>query len=145
MAELSQDTLRAALRTVRDPDSSRDIVAAGMVFTMDSDAAVSAFEVDVQMVHGGWENIVARQDLEDAALTAKLNSVRPWLLVHLVFAVTTPFLWATTIVLALKRFGANPVPGPHSRLHSLLGWASTLDITLTSITGLAFYYVAFVQ
>ena len=108
-------------------------------------AAVPAFEVDVQMVHGGWENIVARQGLEDAALTAKLNSVRPWLLVHLVFAVTTPFLWATTIVLALKRFGANPVPGPHSRLHSLLGWASTLDITLTSITGLAFYYVAFVQ
>ena len=27
--------------------------------------AVTAFEVDVQMVHGGWENIVAQQQLSE--------------------------------------------------------------------------------
>ena len=54
-------------------------------------------------------------------------------------------LWIATIVLALKRFGKNPQPGPHSRVHSLLGWASTIDITLTSVTGLLFYYMAFVR
>lgn len=108
-------------------------------------AAVTAFEVDVQLVHGGWEKIVAKQNLDEAALAAKIASVRPWLLVHLVFAVTTPLLWVATIVLALKRFGSNPMPGAHSKLHSLLGWASTIDITLTSITGLLFYYVAFMK
>jgi len=108
-------------------------------------AAVTAFEVDVQLVHGGWEKIVAKQNLEPAALAAKIASVRPWLLVHLIFAITTPFLWVATTVLALKRFGSNPVPGAHSKLHSTLGWASTVDITLTSVTGLLFYYVAFMK
>lgn len=106
--------------------------------------AVSAFEIDVQMVHGGWENIVAQQNLAPEAYAAKISSVRPWLLVHLVFAITTPVLWIVTIALALKRFGTNPVPGAHSKAHSMLGWLSTVDITMTSVTGLAFYYVAFV-
>lgn len=106
--------------------------------------AVSAFEIDVQLVHGGWEKIVAQQNLAPEAYAAKITAVRPWLLVHLVFAITTPILWIITIVLALKRFGRNPVPGAHSRVHSILGWLSTIDITLTSVTGLAFYYVAFV-
>ncbi len=107
--------------------------------------AVTAFEVDIQMVHGGWQNIVARQQLSPDLFTAKIAAVRPWLLLHLVFAVSTPFLWVTTTVLALKRFGTHPQPGPHSRVHSLLGWASTIDITLTSVTGLWFYYLAFMQ
>ena len=106
--------------------------------------AVSAFEIDVQMVHGGWENIVAQQNLAPEALAAKISVVRPWLLVHLVFAITTPLLWIVTIALALRRFGTNPVRGTHSKVHSLLGWLSTIDITLTSVTGLAFYYVAFI-
>lgn len=107
--------------------------------------AVTAFEVDVQLVHGGWENIVAQQKLSEVEFAAKISAVRPWLLVHLVFAITTPVLWVATIVLALKRFGMKPQPGPHSRVHSLLGWASTIDITLTSVTGLLFYYMAFVR
>jgi hypothetical protein len=107
--------------------------------------AVTAFEVDVQMVHGGWENIVAQQSLTEEALAAKVSEVRPWLYFHLVFAVSTPFLWIATIVFALKRFGQNPVPGPHSQVHALLGWASTVDITMTSVTGLVFYYMAFVR
>lgn len=107
--------------------------------------AVTAFEVDVQLMHGGWENIVAQQQLPETEFAAKISAVRPWLQVHLVFAITTPVLWIVTIVLALKRFGKNPQPGSHSRVHSLLGWASTIDITLTSVTGLLFYYMAFVR
>lgn len=116
-------------------------IALGLILLV----AVTAFEVDVQLVHGGWENIVARQPLDEAQLAAKISSVRPWLLVHLLFAVTTPVLWTITITLALRRFGKKPQPGSHSRLHAVLGWASTLDITLTSITGLLFYYVAFIN
>jgi hypothetical protein len=96
-------------------------------------------------VHGGWEKIVAKQLLSPDALATKINTVRPWLLVHLVFAVTTPLLWMVTLTLALRRFKNPAAPGPHSRLHKTLGWASTIDITLTSVTGLLFYYVAFVR
>jgi putative membrane protein len=67
------------------------------------------------------------------------------LYVHLCFAVSTPFLWGATIFLALKRFPNPPVPGPHSALHKKLGWLSVIDLVMTSVTGLAFYYMAFVR
>jgi putative membrane protein len=107
--------------------------------------AVTAFEVDLQVVHGGWQNIVAKQQLADDVLAAKIEAVRPWLWFHLLFAVTTPFLWVVTIVQAMRRFGNPPVPGPYSGTHRILGWVSTVDITMTSLTGLLFYYLAFVR
>lgn len=107
--------------------------------------AVTAFEIDLQVVHGGWENIVAKQGLDDTALAARIAAVRPWLRLHLLFAVTTPVLWIATLGLALRRFGNPPHPGSHSRTHRFLGWASAVDITLTSVTGLWFYYLAFMK
>jgi hypothetical protein len=106
--------------------------------------AVSAFEIDMRM-HGGWQQILAQQQLDPAALETKAAVVAPWLYTHLVFAVTTPVLWIVTIVLAIRRFGRDPRPGSHSKLHKLLGWAATIDIALTSATGLLFYFVAFVR
>lgn len=105
--------------------------------------AVAAFEVDLQIVHGGWENIVAKR--EPPHTPEQLATVRRILWVHLVFAISTPVLWIITITLALRRFEDPPVPGSHSGLHSKLGWASTADLVLTSITGLAFYYFAFIR
>jgi len=116
-------------------------IALGLILLV----AVSAFEIDIQLVHGGWEKIVAQQNLAPELLEAKIASVRPWLLVHLVFAVSTPLLWATTMVFALIRFGRTATPGSHSRIHKILGWLSTVDITLTSVTGLLFYYQAFMR
>lgn len=104
---------------------------------------VVAFEIDTQLVHKGWQNIVAQRT---TPLTdEQFLFVRKVLWVHLVFAITTPFLWGTTLVLALKRFGSPPTPNAHSKLHSTLGWLSTVDIVMTSVTGLAFYYFAFVR
>lgn len=105
--------------------------------------AVAAFEIDMQLVQGGWENVVAKRDPQLSA--EQLQTVRQVLWIHLVFAISTPFLWAVTIVYALKRFPAPPQPGDHSPLHKRLAWLSTIDITLTSVTGLVFYYVAFVR
>ena len=105
--------------------------------------AVAAFEVDMQLVQGGWENVVAKR--ENPLNPNQLESVRRVLWIHLVFAVSSPVLWAVTITLALKRIPNPPAPCAHSRLHAKLGWLSTLDLTLTSITGLWFYYVAFVR
>lgn len=106
--------------------------------------AVTAFEVDMQFIHGGWENIVNKNPEAPRRSPEELATIRILLYVHLCFAVTTPVLWAVTIALALKRF-PNPVaPSQHSSLHKKLGWLSTVDLTLTSVTGLMFYYMAFI-
>ncbi len=104
--------------------------------------AVGLFEIDLQLVQGGWAKVVAKRP---TPLTAEqLNFVQTVLRVHLIFAISTPFLWAATIVLALRRMPSSPGPSAHSRLHKSLGWISTIDIVLTSVTGLIFYYFAFV-
>lgn len=115
-------------------------VALGAVLLL----TVAAFEVDLQIVHGGWETIVNKPGQEPRLAVDALASVRRVLWVHLVFAISTPVLWGTTLGFALKRFPSPPHPAAHSRLHKTLGWLSTIDLTLTSLTGLAFYYVAFV-
>lgn len=107
--------------------------------------AVAAFEIDMQLIHGGWENVVNKPHHQPRVTGKDLEAVRQVLRVHLVFAISTPLLWATTIALAWKNFPNPPQPGPHSRLHMLLGWTSALDVTLTSITGLIFYHSAFVR
>lgn len=105
---------------------------------------VGAFEIDLQWVHGGWEEIVKKARSEEWMNSPQFTQARNVLWVHLVFAISTPVLWATTIVLALRRFPSPPVPGAHSGMHKKLGWASAIDITLTSVTGLIFYYLAFI-
>ena len=106
--------------------------------------AVALFELDMRL-QGGWLNIINR-DPEHPRLTGDaIEPVRMLLYVHLCFAVSTPVLWAATIYLALKRFPNPPTPGPHSELHKKLGWLSVLDLVMTTATGLAFYYMAFVR
>ena len=105
---------------------------------------VAAFEVDLQVVHGGWEKIVNKPGASPRLQGGELEFVRGLLWIHLAFAISTPVLWATTTALALRRFPSPPRPSTHSRLHKVLGWLSTVDIALTSITGLCFYYFAFV-
>ncbi|HUQ71358.1 MAG TPA: DUF420 domain-containing protein [Planctomycetaceae bacterium] len=103
--------------------------------------AVTAFEIDLHLVQGGWENVVAKQ--QPPLTSEQIAHVRLLLRIHLVFATTTPVLWATTIFLALRHMPNPPQPCAHSRLHKTLGWLSTVDLTLTSITGVVFYYGAF--
>lgn len=106
--------------------------------------AVGAFEVDVQLLHGGWENIVNKPGQPVRLATGQLEDVRRVLWIHLGFAVSTPLLWTLTIGLALWRFPNPPRPGPHSRVHVPLAWLSTLDLVATSVTGMWFYYAAFI-
>jgi putative membrane protein len=104
--------------------------------------AVCAFEVDLHLIQGGWENVVRK----GPSLSAEqLSLIQRVLRIHLVFAGSTPILWGVTIAFALARFPRQPHPNAHSRLHSVLGWASTVDLVMTSVTGLIFYYVAFIH
>jgi len=107
--------------------------------------AVAAFEIDIQLYHGGWQNVVLNNADPSPPSDEEMATIRTVLYVHLCFAISTPILWGLTIVLALKRFPNPPAPSEHSRLHKTLGWISTADLTLTSVTGLIFYYFAFVQ
>jgi len=105
--------------------------------------AVMAFEIDVQIVHHGWRNIVmsARPEISSESL----QFVEKLLRIHLIFATSTPVLWCVTLIWALRRFGNPPAPSRHSPWHRWLGWTSALDLTLTSATGLLFYYFAFME
>lgn len=106
--------------------------------------AVAAFEVDLQWLHGGWKNVVNKDPQAPRLDAASLAMVQKILWVHLLFAITTPLLWGLTIALALKRIPATPQPCNHSPLHRKLGWASVADLVLTTLTGMAFYYTAFI-
>jgi putative membrane protein len=104
--------------------------------------AVALFEYDLQFVQKGWQNVVAKRA---TPLTAdQLSFVRTILRIHLIFAISTPLLWIATITLALRRMPNPPQPCAHSNLHKRLGWLSTIDIVMTSVTGLIFYYFAFI-
>ena len=115
-------------------------VALGAVLLL----TVVAFEIDLQVVHGGWENVVNPDPDQPRLDAGRMHAVRRILRIHLVFAISTPALWAVTLFLAWRRFPRPPLPSGHSRLHIRLGWLSTVDIGLTSVTGLVFYYMAFV-
>ena len=106
--------------------------------------AVAAFEIDMRL-HGGWKNIVNKDAAHPRLDDAELTRVQTFLYTHLIFAISTPFLWGATLWLGWKRFPNPPLPGPHSRLHKNLGWASAVDLALTSVTGLWFYYSAFME
>ena len=106
--------------------------------------AVTAFEVDMRL-HGGWKNIVNKDASQPRLDGAELVQVQQYLYVHLVFAISTPFLWGATLWLGWKRFPNPPLPGAHSKLHKNLGWASAVDLALTSVTGLWFYYSSFIS
>jgi hypothetical protein len=107
--------------------------------------AVTAFEVDMQWVHGGWRNIVNKNPDAPRLTGAEFDFVYRVLRVHLLFAISTPVLWGITLIMAWRNFRRPPVPGEHSRLHKTLGWLSVIDILGTSLTGLWFYYLAFIQ
>ncbi|MBY0588255.1 DUF420 domain-containing protein [bacterium] len=112
-------------------------VALGVILLI----TVVLFEVDVQMsklvVEGGWRTLTVESPYHGKPIDNLLR-------IHLVFATMTALLWIVTIVQALMNFPKIPVPGPYSRNHKMLGWASTVGMFITCTTGWTFYYMAFV-
>lgn len=104
--------------------------------------AVSLFEVDLQWIQGGWRSIV---DRHEPPLGSDVILRSTWLLrIHLVFAISTPILWAITLVGALRHFAKPAHPSAYSTTHKRLGWLSMIDLVLTSVTGVIFYVATFV-
>lgn len=104
---------------------------------------VAAFELDLHLIQGGWKSVVEKS--RSNVTTAQMDKIRQSLDVHLVFAVSTPLVWLGTLVAAWKFMPRPPGPSAHSLWHRRLGWLCSLDLLMTSVTGLWFYYTAFID
>lgn len=102
--------------------------------------ALAAFEADMRFVTD-WRALAEESPWFERGTFSVVHAA---LAVHLCFAIPTPFIWTTTLVLALRRFGPNVRPGAHSRSHRRWGWISATMMTLTALTGWLFFYLAFV-
>ncbi len=99
--------------------------------------AITAFEIDLRFFTD-WRSLARPSPFYDTGWVDRC------LLVHLCFAVPTPLLWLATIILALRWFGWNAVPNRQSANHRILGRVSAIAMVMTTVTGWAFYYMAFV-
>ncbi|MCA9240077.1 MAG: DUF420 domain-containing protein [Planctomycetales bacterium] len=100
--------------------------------------AVLAFEIEMRLF--GWEDRAAGQ------IGGKAEPL-VWnvLYAHLIFAVSSFFLWPIVVVRALRNFPRPPRPGEHSRGHLFWARLAAVCMTVTAITGWLFYYVGFVR
>jgi putative membrane protein len=98
--------------------------------------AVVAFEVDMRFI-SGWH---------DRAQPSPYWPRGVWtsLIVHLVFSISTAFVWLYVVIGALRNIPKPPGPSAYSGWHKLWGWIAAVDMALTAITGWIFYWVAFV-
>jgi putative membrane protein len=104
-------------------------------------AVLVLFEIDIHFV----DNWVDRADASpyfDAA--SRTGLVANALAIHLVFATSTFALWLMVIVAALRNFNSPPSPNEHSRFHKRWGTIAAADMVLTTLTGWAFYWLAFI-
>ena len=99
-------------------------------------AAIVFFEIDIRLL-SDWRIRAAASPWWPAGVLTSLG-------IHLVFAVTTFGLWVWTVWEAVARFPVPPRPAAHGARHRRLGRLAALDLVATAITGLAFYWLAFV-
>ncbi len=98
-------------------------------------AVIILFEIEVRFA--GWS--------DQALVSPHYNTILfPFLWLHVLCAVVTCGLWAVTLWGALKSYDVNPTPNPYSANHKMLGKYSTIGLWVTAVTGLNFYYLAFV-
>ncbi|MBS0209210.1 MAG: DUF420 domain-containing protein [Planctomycetes bacterium] len=96
--------------------------------------AVTLFEVDMRV--NGWKH--------RAVDSSYPGLVMPSLYIHLCFAVPTAVVWSWVIFRAVRRFAHDPVPNMHSVEHRRWGWIGVFLMTMTALTGWAFYAFAFI-
>ena len=98
--------------------------------------AIAVFEIDVRFLTD-WRELASHSVYYESGWVDRL------LLVHLAFAIPTPFVWGYVVYRALRNFPSPPVPGSHSHDHRKWGWIAAVLMYLTGITGCGFYWIAF--
>jgi len=98
--------------------------------------AVAAFEIDMQFI-SGWQTRATPSPYWPAGVKTSLY-------IHLVFSISTFFLWLYVVIGALRNIPKPPAPSPYSRRHIFWARLAAIDLTLTALTGWIFYWLAFV-
>ena len=98
--------------------------------------AIVIFELDVR-IFSDWKLRARPSPYWPAGVLWALG-------VHLVFAISTFVLWTWVVWEALLRFPRPPVPGTHGPRHRRMARLAALDLLLTAVTGMIFYWLAFV-
>jgi len=96
---------------------------------------VSYFEYGVRL-GGGYEAFVQNT-------TVSHNYLFMVLVIHIIVAVLTIGLWASTLIGARRDYQSG-LPGPYSKSHKRAGMRTFIGITLTSLTGIWVYLLLFV-
>ncbi len=103
--------------------------------------ALIVFEVDVRFFTD-WRQLAVPSPYYESGLVSTV------LLIHLLFAIPTPFIWGAVIVLALKRFqvinGKAQFVNDHAPWHRTWAKVAAGMMILTAVTGWVFYWMAFV-
>jgi len=97
--------------------------------------AVGAFEIDMQFI-SGW-----RERAEPSPYWPV--GVKIGLYIHLVFSISTLFLWLYVVFGALRKIPKPPQPSPYSARHKFWARLAAVDLLMTAITGWTFYWLAF--
>jgi putative membrane protein len=100
-------------------------------------AAIVVFEVDIRLF-SDWKPRAAASPFWPAGVLWSLG-------IHLVFAVSTLVLWTWVVWEALRRFPSPPAPGSHGPRHRRMARLAALDLLATAVTGVIFYWLAFVS
>lgn len=98
--------------------------------------AIVVFEIDVR-IFSDWRHRAAASPFWPAGVLWSLG-------IHLVFAVSTFVLWTWVVWEAFRRFPTPPLPGTHGPRHRRMARLAALDLAATAVTGLLFYWLAFV-
>ncbi len=103
---------------------------------------VTLFEIDIQFLSLWRPRAEASPYYSSVATEGLVN----WsLYLHLIFAVSSAVLWIYVIVQGLRKFPNPPAPCPYSRTHIFWARLAAIDMTMTTLTGWLFYYLAFVS
>jgi len=98
--------------------------------------AVAAFEIDMQFVSGWRDRATPSPFWKTGVMTS--------LYVHLVFSISTFFLWLYVVAGALRNVPRPPGPSVYSRRHMFWARLAAIDLVFTAMTGWTFYWLAFV-
>ena len=98
-------------------------------------AILLVFEIKMRLI--GWRDYAEDSPYYD-------SFVLPSLVLHLLVAVPTFFLWIFTIVGAWKNFQSSPKPSKYSMIHKRMARLSAGLMILTTLTGWLFYGLAFI-
>lgn len=101
-------------------------------------AAVVLFEVDVR-VSGGSATLLGPSPLWQSGF------LKPFLIVHVLIAVTTFLAWLILDIRSWRRFGGGSfeLPGGFSPTHRRWGKSIVVGVWLTSLTGIGLYVMGF--